>query len=210
MPMNEYLKSDPSFTLEHEEAWARISRNLNDILKHSVRLNASIETLQNLESETKALVEKFQEANGERAIPAWKKFSAENPAVMLPYSPATGQLNAMAVPDIQYEMQGNKVVATMVFSELYEGPPDSVHGGIIAHMWDQVLAFANTAIEAYGFTANLSISYRQPTPINKTVRFEAEVEKTDGYKTVTKGTCYHGDTIVSQVEGLFVNPNKRK
>ena len=45
-----------------------------------------------------------------------------------------------------------------IFSPTYAGPPDSVHGGIIAAVFDEVLSMANVVTGKAGFTGTLTSS----------------------------------------------------
>jgi acyl-coenzyme A thioesterase PaaI-like protein len=96
-------------------------------------------------------------------------------------------------------------VGRVTFGEAYEGPPDSVHGGIIASSYDQMLAFACMAHDAGGPTATLTVQFRKPTPLRVPLRFEAWIDRIEGRKVFARGTCHTPDgEVVSESEGLFV------
>lgn len=124
--------------------------------------------------------------------------------MLLPFSPITGPLNPIA-PGLEYRRDGEKLVAETHFNDLYEGPPHCVHGGIIAGVFDQLLAMANMLAGTAGPTASLTVDYKKPTPLNTLLRFEAWQERVDGRKVYMKGHALHGDTVVAESSGLFIH-----
>jgi acyl-coenzyme A thioesterase PaaI-like protein len=79
-----------------------------------------------------------------------------------------------------------------------------VHGGVVAGVWDQVLAFACMIQGTPGHTATFSTHYRAITPLHEELRFEAWVERTDGRRVFARGHCHAGGTLVSEADGLFI------
>lgn len=123
------------------------------------------------------------------------------------YSPLSGRCNPLAPPltmrlveepDGTYYVQGEAT-----FGSAYEGPPGHVHGGLIAAMFDELLGCAQLST---GFTGTLTVRYRKPTPLHTPLTMKAWPERIDGRKRVIKGTCHHGDTLLSEAEGLFIAP----
>ncbi len=50
----------------------------------------------------------------------------------------------------------------------------------------------------------LKVTYRKPAPINESLRFESVVDSVDGKKFTVTGSCYHGDKLISEAEGLIL------
>jgi len=121
-----------------------------------------------------------------------------------PYSPFIGEYNPLA-PPLNCRVEGDKVVGEVTFNELYEGPPDCCHGGIISGVYDQLLAMASTVQNNAGPTAFLHIEYKNKTPLYKKIRFEAEVVRIKDKKIFVTGRSYCGDTLLSEAEALFIN-----
>ena len=59
----------------------------------------------------------------------------------MPYSPISGKRNPIS-PPIRLWRDGEAVRGEAVFSPTYAGPPNSVHGGIIAAVFDELLSMA--------------------------------------------------------------------
>ena len=56
-----------------------------------------------------------------------------------------------------------------------------------------------------GPTATLSIHYRAPTPLGEPLRLEAWQERVEGRRIHTMGRCFHGNTLLTEAEGLFIH-----
>ena len=80
-------------------------------------------------------------------------------------------------------LREEKAIGTVTFGDAYEGPPNCVHGGMVALTWDHVMALANMLINARGPTAWLHVDYKKPTPLYAPLRFEAWIDKVEGKKT---------------------------
>lgn len=123
-------------------------------------------------------------------------------------SPVMGSINPIAVPlvlTVVNEGASAAVEARVTFSNIYEGAPGCVHGGFIASAFDEVLGVAQSASGNPGMTANLSVDYRSPTPIQRELVFRGWCEKVEGRKIFTRGTVHAGDTMCAESTALFVS-----
>ena len=87
----------------------------------------------------------------------------------------------------------------------YEGPPGSVHGGVLALILDQMLGEAAGAGGKPGMTATLTLTYRQRTPLGA-LHAEAWIERVDGIKTWARGEIVGPEGVTVEAEGLFILP----
>ncbi len=128
----------------------------------------------------------------------------------IPFSPITGSYNALALP-LKMHIEGDKLVGTGIFNEAYEGPNQCMHGGMVASIYDHVLAEANLVHKMGGPTASLTTYFKKPTPLHVPLRFEGWTEKIDGRKITTRGRCIANGEVITEAEGLFIrlNPEKR-
>jgi hypothetical protein len=133
------------------------------------------------------------------------------PEVFFPYSPVIGPRNPIA-PPILFERAGKEMVATHVFDAPYNGPPGSVHGGVIALVFDELLGSLGAVSGVGGFTGTLTIVYRSLTPLGRPIRMRSWIDRTEGVKTFIKGTmhCDHPkpDTLCAETEGIFIQPKR--
>jgi len=91
-----------------------------------------------------------------------------------------------------------------VLSRAYEGPPHGVHGGFVAALFDELLGAAIGLAPPPGVTATLEVRYRNVTPVEQPLRFEAWVAEDRGRRMVAHATCHAGDVLTAQAKGLFV------
>jgi hypothetical protein len=89
----------------------------------------------------------------------------------------------------------------------YEGPPNTVHGGIVAHILDQMLGYANTVNKIPGYTGTLTIRYVKPTPLFTDLHIVAKPTGREGRKIFAEGMIYAGDELTAQANGIFLRPN---
>jgi acyl-coenzyme A thioesterase PaaI-like protein len=157
--------------------------------------------------------EAAETAVGEIAdIPAAAESRSENG--FFDRSPIVGLSNPLAAP-LSLEMGGEKdgrryVVGRVEFNAAYEGPPGNVHGGMVAAAWDEVLGMAQSLSGQAGFTGTLTIRYRSPTPLYEPLVFKAWVERVEGRKIFTSGTCHAGDRLTSEADAIFVTVDRER
>lgn len=132
-----------------------------------------------------------------------------DPDAHFDHSPMIGIANPIA-PRSTIEVLPDRVIMRVCFGSAYEGPPASVHGGMIAAAFDELLGMTQSLSGQPGMTAALTVRYRRPTPVHRDLRFEGILERVDGRKIFTKGRCYDGDTLTAEAEGLFVHVDFQK
>ena len=126
-------------------------------------------------------------------------------ASVLPFGPVFGPLNAMSHNvKLHINSENKHLIADLHCSRTHEGPPNCVHGGSIAAIYDQLLAFTSIYNQTAGHTVTLNIEYLKATPINTPLQFETWIEEENGRKIVIKGLCKVNNDIVSRAEGLFI------
>lgn len=125
----------------------------------------------------------------------------------MPYSPVTGRKNPLS-PAIKIWQDGKEVLGRVMFSASYAGPPDTVHGGIVAAVFDELLSMANIVNGVAGFTGSLTIKYHHPTPINQLVELYARCIRIDGRKVISQGEMRVNGRVTARAEGLFIKPGK--
>ncbi len=123
---------------------------------------------------------------------------------VMPYSPVSGKRNPVATP-MRIWREGDNVRGEVTFTPTYAGPPDSVHGGIIAAVFDEVLAMANVVSGNAGFTGTLTIRYHKTTPLNTPVELFGENLRQDGRKQVSRGEMRVNGELTASAEGLFIS-----
>jgi acyl-coenzyme A thioesterase PaaI-like protein len=123
---------------------------------------------------------------------------------VMPYSPVSGKRNAIAPPIRLWREGENEVRGEVIFSPTYAGPPGSVHGGIIAAVFDEILAMANVVSGNAGFTGTLTIRYHSTTPLNTPIELWGLNVRQDGRKLVCRGEMRVNGKVTASAEGLFI------
>jgi hypothetical protein len=113
-------------------------------------------------------------------------------------------------PDLEIRHQGGVTRGRVNFGVSFEGPPGGVHGGYVAHFFDQILGQHNLDSKIPAMTATLSVRYRRATPILRDLTFEVTHRQEAERKVVTTGAlCADGETF-SEGEGLFIVPRSAR
>jgi acyl-coenzyme A thioesterase PaaI-like protein len=117
-----------------------------------------------------------------------------------------GLRNPIAVPLEMQRSDDGRVQTSFHLNALYEGPPDTVHGGVVALLLDQVLGESAAAGGSPGMTGTLTLRYEKNTPLGD-ASIEAWIDRVEGVKTIVKGELRDadGETTV-RAEGIFILP----
>lgn len=78
--------------------------------------------------------------------------------------------------NFELDRKNHQASCTTVTPEEYQGWDGIVHGGIIASMLDGSMVFACKSMDLVCFTAELTVRYKKPIPINKQVEIIAKVK----------------------------------
>jgi acyl-coenzyme A thioesterase PaaI-like protein len=138
--------------------------------------------------------------------PLMDTMQTANPAEYFPYSPIVGPLNAIA-PPVRLELDGDRMRGRLVLDAPYAGPPGTVHGGVIALIFDELLGCVNISQGYGGFTGTLTIRYERRTLLGEPIDLESWVDRVDGRKIFTKGTMSHNGVVTARAEGVFISSN---
>lgn len=195
------MSDDPA----HDAALVALAENVRGLVERVVRSQATTEQIEALNEQVRELCESLDphtRAAGPSELP--RVYHAREPHRFLPRNMVSGHLNPLA-PPVQVEILDDHVIGRVTFTQPYEGPPGYVHGGMVASVLDQILAFANLASGHFGFTAKLTIRYHRPTPLFREIRFEARHDRIDGKRSYVAGQVFDGEVLTADAEGLFVS-----
>ena len=96
------------------------------------------------------------------------------------FNPVIGAANPYAPPMTVEVVGEGEVEGTVTLGAIHEGPPGSVHGGIVATLLDQLLGHAIAAADAPGMTVELTVRYQKPTPFLVPLTLRGRHDRTDG------------------------------
>jgi hypothetical protein len=120
-------------------------------------------------------------------------------------NPLSGISNPLA-PPLNIWFENNLAHGRVTTGWAYEGPPESLHGGYVAAIFDQFMGMAQALGGKPGMTGTLSIRYLQRTPLNTVLALKGWVEKVEGRKTWVRAEMRANDTLTASCDGVFVQP----
>lgn len=121
-------------------------------------------------------------------------------------NPAAGQRNPIAPPMEVHHRADGHFVSDVTLGAAYEGPPGTVHGGIVALVLDQLLGEAATeGLTLAKFTGTITLRYLRGTPLGP-LHAEAWVERIDGHKTYAHGFIGDAQGPTAEAAGVFIMP----
>ena len=124
------------------------------------------------------------------------------------YSPVYGPSNPLAPPMVAEYTADGRAPGRVTLGKPYEGPPGLVHGGVVATLFDHVLARAVRAAGRGGMTAELAVTYRRPVRLGVPLLLTAKVGGADGRRTTARARLVAEDdpgTTLAEAEGTFVS-----
>ncbi len=117
-----------------------------------------------------------------------------------------GLRNPIAPPLVIHHEPDGVVWSEFVLGAAYEGPPDTVHGGVCALVLDHVLGATAHQPDKPAFTGTLTLRYRRPTALGRPLRAQAHVERVEGVKTFAVGHLADEHGVTVEAEGIFIHP----
>lgn len=183
----------------------KLTALLREINKACLTLDASEENLLILEANTKQLLSQFHALEGEKMREHFTPLLAlDDGEGIQPYSPFGGFHNPVS-PPINYALKNDTMTGRVTFDINHEGPHDCVHGGVIAGVYDCILASAMIKHGLGGPTVKLDVEYVAPSPLHTELVFEAWLDRVEGKKVYLVGRCFNGDQLVSKASAIFIN-----
>lgn len=99
---------------------------------------------------------------------------------------------------------------TTTWSNLFQGAPNTAHGGWVAGTFDELLGgVQGLAANGGGFTGRLMVRYRSLTPLNEPLVFHGWIVEERTRRTLTRATCHAGDRLTAEAEALFIRGSVR-
>jgi hypothetical protein len=146
-------------------------------------------------------------------VPEWA--GADDPAVAegladggldlagrMPFDVIVGRHNPLALP-LTVSFDPPKALLAGTFTRQYEGPPNCVHGAVLAASFDVVLAVANVIAGVPGPTAKLAITYRRPTVLYEPCLFEGVTQSHDARRVRAVGRLIQRGQVTVEAVGEY-------
>ena len=84
---------------------------------------------------------------------------------------ACGTLNTGGL-HLDLHVDGERCWTDLEIPERFQGWDEIAHGGIVATILDEVMAWSLAASDNWGLTARLNVAFRRPVPLGRPVRAE--------------------------------------
>ncbi|SRR5713101_2282906 len=116
-----------------------------------------------------------------------------------------GRGHPFLVPFVVDESTDTVIRGRVTFGRFHLGGNGAAHGGAIPLVFDEILGrLANAGERPSSRTASLKVDYRKITPIEVELSVDATFDRQEGRKRWVTGRLRHGETIVAEAEGLFI------
>lgn len=189
-----------------QAAYHALALSLEQALKALPHVNADVATLQALQAQAETLQQALEaRREAERMFPVYQYRDLSGGIEwLMPYSPVCGPCNPVA-PTLCFQREPGRLVAEACFTVVHEGPPGTVHGGVLAAVYDQIFANANLFNKTGGYTASLTVDFHRPTLLDSPVRFIAWIESVEGRKVRVQGQCHDAQgELLTSGRALFI------
>ncbi|MCT1352002.1 MULTISPECIES: PaaI family thioesterase [Gordonia] len=109
------------------------------------------------------------------------------------------------VPYESTDTSDDSMLGSVTFGFAHMGSTDTVHGGVITLLFDDVLGmFVSRKGQPDSRTAFLKVDYRSATPVCRELRVTATIDSIEGRKTFVRGALLDGDVVCAEARALFV------
>lgn len=202
-----FQNEDPDQLTPHRATSWRIGDSLREIVERLVGTQAPEDDLAAVADELESVAASLRGFRHGRRYEGYAEAANAGggpPTGHVDYSPVLGRANPLA-PPMRLRLEGRTLIGEVRFGSAYEGPPGSVHGGIVAAAFDEILGATQAMSGRPGMTGTLTVRYRAPTPLHTDLRFEAVLDSIEGRKLFCSSRLLAGDTLCAQAEGIFIS-----
>jgi uncharacterized protein (TIGR00369 family) len=129
------------------------------------------------------------------------------------YCFACGKSNAEGMRlNFKYDEKRGRFVCRFRLRKRFTGPPGHAHGGIIATILDEAMGKVNKLHQVVALTAQITVHYLRPVPLNKSLRVESRELSVHGRHHRNVAEILNGENeVLARGRGLFIaiDPVKR-
>jgi hypothetical protein len=111
--------------------------------------------------------------------------------VYLDHSHDIGAFNP-CFPEYEITVAGHHASGSVEFPLAFEGPPGTVHGGVLSLFFDAVIQHHNCELGIAGKTVSLHVDYLKPAPLLRPLEFEVR-RAAAGKRSTSQARLHSGD-----------------
>jgi uncharacterized protein (TIGR00369 family) len=118
---------------------------------------------------------------------------------------ACGDLNVRGIR-MPLHMEPDRAWSDLTLDPTFQGWEGIAHGGIVATLLDEAMAWATASREMFGFTARMTIEYRRPVPVGVPIRVEGRIVDAKRRIIRTEGSIVDRatDIVLAHADGVYV------
>jgi len=124
---------------------------------------------------------------------------------------ACGELNEHGL-QLRLHLAGRGSWTEIVVPERFEGWQGIAHGGILATIADEVMAWSLFTDERVGLTARLAVDFRRPAPVGRTIRADGWIQdqRRLRYDTAARIVDVECGDVLAEATGVYVAAPPRR
>jgi uncharacterized protein (TIGR00369 family) len=123
---------------------------------------------------------------------------------------ACGELNEHGLK-LQLHLEERRSWSEFVLDDRFEGWRGVTHGGIIATILDEVMAWALVAEDNWGVTARMSLEFRRPVLVGTRVRAEGWIVRSRRRLVDTAGQVVDSEgNVLATAEAIYVAADEER
>jgi acyl-coenzyme A thioesterase PaaI-like protein len=191
-------------------ALVALAESIRGLTETMLRVPALTPALADEVERTRAALDALERALAPHALHDPTPRLGPGPATQRPYyltSVILGPHHPLR-PELRIAHEDGVTHGTVRFGVTFEGPPGCVHGGFVAHFFDQILGEHNLREHIPAMTGTLSVRFRKGTPILRELAFDVRHERRGERKVITSGRLHADGEVFSEAEGTFVVPSR--
>ena len=118
---------------------------------------------------------------------------------------ACGTLNTGGL-HLDLHVDGERCWTDLEIPERFQGWAEIAHGGIVATILDEVMAWSLVDADSWGLTARLSVAFKRPVPLGRPIHVEGWITESRRRVITTAGRMVAGGSgeVLATAEALYV------
>ncbi len=116
---------------------------------------------------------------------------------------ACGKKNECGL-NLDFETGNGEVSCDFLLDEHFQGWKGIAHGGIVATVLDEAMAWAIMSQGMQAVTAEINVKYKKPTPIGKKLRVVGNVIELKHRTIHTSAKITDGKNVLAEARAIYV------
>ena len=118
---------------------------------------------------------------------------------------ACGTLNASGL-HLDLHVDGERCWTDLEIPDRFQGWDEIVHGGIVATILDEVMAWSLVDADNWGLTARMSVDFKRPVPLGRPIHAEGWITESRRRLVTTAGRMVDGTSgeLLATAEAMYV------